>query len=566
MSGQDKKDKKKDDKKKGKDEASKAVIPIELDPPSGTRDFFPPEMRQQRYLYDKFREVARLYGFEEYDAPVLEHEDLYKRKAGEEITEQMYNFIDKDGARVTLRPEMTPSLARMILSLMRAETGEMSVVLPVKWFSIPQCWRYETTQRGRKREHYQWNMDIVGEKGILAEAELLSAICAFFESVGITSDDVGLKVNSRKVLNVVLRNAGVPDDRFAETCVILDKQDKIGADAVCAEFQKNVGLSAEVSKKIVRATAAKTLDEFAAVAGVQDSEEVKELRSLFELAKDYGYGDWIQFDASVVRGLAYYTGVVFEGFDKAGVLRAICGGGRYDRLISLYGSAKEVPCVGFGFGDCVIAELLKEKNVKPELPKTVDFVVAAFSQDFMGKALSVARKLRLAGKSVDIFTEPGKKLGKAYNYADRIGARKLALVAPSEWEKGLVRVKDLRVEDSAAVSDDEKQRDIPFEDLANIDSYFGGAPAAATSTPAAPTAAASGYKAAPRPVAPATAGPALEDFLKEHPYVGGYSPSARDRELYNELQRSSGRPTTQALARWYDHIESFPLVQRNGWN
>lgn len=564
MSGKEKKEKGQKDAKKaiGKVQGdSKAQVPIELEPPSGTRDFFPADMRQQRYLFDKFREVARLYGFQEYDAPVLEHEDLYKRKAGEEITQQMYNFVDKDDARVTLRPEMTPSLARMVLSLMRAETGEFSVQLPLKWFSIPQCWRYETCQRGRKREHYQWNMDIVGEKGILAEAELLSAVCAFFESVGITSADVGLKVNSRKVLGAMMTNAGVPIDRFAETCVILDKQDKIGADAVCAEFQKTVGLSAEVSKKIVDATAAATLDEFAVIAGVADSEEVKELRKLFELAEDYGYGDWVQFDASVVRGLAYYTGVVFEGFDKAGVLRAICGGGRYDRLLTLYGSPKEVACVGFGFGDCVIAELLREKNVKPDLPAQVDFVVAAFSQDFMGKALSVARKLRLAGKSVDVFTEPGKKLAKAYNYADRIGARKLALVAPNEWEQGLVRVKDLRVENSTAVSDEDKQKDIPFDDLANIDSYFGGA----KNTAAAPVQAPKGSATPAQPVAPAGVGPALEAFLVNHAYVGGFSPSAKDRELFNQLQRS-GRPATPALSRWYDHIESFPSAQRNGWN
>merc|ERR1719476_1103926 len=142
-----------------------------LEPPSGTRDFFPTEYRQQRYIFNKFRETASLYGFQEYDAPVLEHEELYTRKAGEEITQQMYNFVDKEGAAVTLRPEMTPSLARMVLSLMRAETGEMSVVLPLKWYSIPQCWRFETTQRGRKREHYQWNMDIVGAVDVTAEAE-----------------------------------------------------------------------------------------------------------------------------------------------------------------------------------------------------------------------------------------------------------------------------------------------------------------------------------------------------------------------------------------------------------
>merc|ERR1711957_394442 len=168
----------------------------------------------------------------------------------------------------------------------------MSVVLPLKWYSIPQCWRFETCQRGRKREHYQWNMDIVGVPSIYAEAELLSAVCTFFESVGITSKDIGLKVNSRKVLNAVTKKAGVPDDRFAETCVIIDKIDKIGPAEVKKELTEKVGLSDEVGNKIVAAMAAKTIDEFARIAEVGDSPEVQELRLLFDLADDYGYGDW----------------------------------------------------------------------------------------------------------------------------------------------------------------------------------------------------------------------------------------------------------------------------------
>mmetsp|Transcript_57127 Transcript_57127/g.88894 ORF Transcript_57127/g.88894 Transcript_57127/m.88894 type:complete len:454 (+) Transcript_57127:2-1363(+) len=452
---------------------------------------------------------------------------------------------------------------------MRAETGEFSVSLPLKWYSVPQCWRFETTQRGRKREHYQWNMDIVGDKSIHAEAELLSAICMFFEKVGITSKDVGLKINSRKVLNAVTKAAGVPDDKFAETCVIIDKKDKIGDAAVMEELVKNVGLPEEAAKKIVSAMGAPTLDEFAKLAGVVGSEEVEELRRLFDLAADYGYGDWIQFDASVVRGLSYYTGVVFEGFDKAGVLRAICGGGRYDRLLSLYGSPKEVPCVGFGFGDCVIVELLKEKKVLQEFKKQVDFVVAAFSQDFMGKAFSVARQLRLAGKTVDVFAEPGKKVAKAFNYADRLGADKIALIAPDEWSKGLVRIKNLRMANSSDIKDEDKQIDVPFNDLVNVDKYFGGGIKETSSSPqktsAAPPSGATSTQPSAGPEAPSGSGPDVEKFLVDHPYIGGFKPSARDCQLYEQLKASSGRPLTSALARWYDHIESFPVNQRKSW-
>jgi len=446
---------------------------VSVEPPSGTRDFFPAEMRLQRWLFNVFHKVAASYGFQEYDAPVLENEELYKRKAGEEITEQMYNFKDKEGAAVTLRPEMTPSLARMVLQLMRSETGAIAAVLPLKWYAIPQCWRFETTQRGRKREHYQWNMDVIGVSGITAEAELLSAVVSFFESVGVSSQDVGLKVNSRKVLSAVLQKSGVPDDKFAETCVIIDKLDKIGAEAVQKELMQKVGLEADVGQRIVQATGANTLDEFVELADVGESDEVKELRTLFELAADYGYADWLQFDASVVRGLAYYTGVVFEGFDRSGTLRAICGGGRYDKLLSLYGSVKEVPCVGFGFGDCVIVELLKEKNVLPALGAEVDYVVAAYNNSMTGKAMSVARSLRQAGNSVDLYPEAARKVKKAFKYADRVGAKRIAFVAPDEWESGLVRIKDLRGF-TADTPDEQKQRDVPLTDLANADAYFPG--------------------------------------------------------------------------------------------
>mmetsp|Transcript_32768 Transcript_32768/g.74931 ORF Transcript_32768/g.74931 Transcript_32768/m.74931 type:complete len:485 (+) Transcript_32768:51-1505(+) len=459
--------------------------PINVEPPSGTRDFFPEDMRFRNWLFDKFRTVGTLYGFQEYDAPVLEHDELYKRKAGEEITEQMYNFTDKEGANVTLRPEMTPSFARMVLSLMRAETGEVAALLPLKWFSIPQCWRFETTQRGRKREHYQWNMDMVGIASINAEVELLSAAVMLFESVGLSSREIVIRVNSRKVLAALLKKAGVPDDSFAETCVIVDKLDKLTADEVLKELKEKVGLSAEVGQTIIKATSAKTIDEFASLAQVGDSEDVQELQRLFTLAEDYGFADWLQFDASVVRGLAYYTGVVFEGVDRGGVIKTMVGGGRYDKLLSLYGSAKEVPCAGFGFGDIRLYEVLKEYNKLPELAAEVDFVVAAYNSDMMGKALQVARKLREAGKRVDVYPDQAKKVAKAFNFADRVGAQKIAFVAPDEWSKGLVRIKDLR-SFSADTPDEEKQKDVPFDDLFNVDTYFGGKAPPVPSKPAAP--------------------------------------------------------------------------------
>ncbi|EER13996.1 histidyl-tRNA synthetase, putative [Perkinsus marinus ATCC 50983] len=321
---------------------------ISFVPPSGTRDFFPDDMRIRDWLFSQWRAVSAQHGFSEYDAPVLENEHLYKRKAGEEIVEQMYNFVDKEDHHVTLRPEMTPTLARMVLSR----------VLPLKWFSIPQCWRFETTQRGRKREHYQWNCDIVGISDITAELELLATMVGFFKRVGLTSADVGIKVNSRAILQSVLKASGVGADEFAKVCVVIDKIDKIGRE----EVQRVVGVvsaaSIEEFKKLADENCTRGESERSSL-GVYPLSEMTDLEGLFDLARNYGIDDWLVFDASVVRGLAYYTGIVWEAFDRKGELRAIAGGGRYDRLLSLYGAPSEIPCVGFGFGDCVIYELLR---------------------------------------------------------------------------------------------------------------------------------------------------------------------------------------------------------------
>ena len=418
-------------------------------------------MRLQRWLFDHFRAVGARCGFEEYDAPVLERQELYKRKAGEEITQQMYSFTDKEQTEVTLRPEMTPSLARMVLG--RAQ----SAMLPLKWFSVPQCWRFETTQRGRKREHYQWNMDIVGCASVTAEVELLSAVVQFFRNIGIGSSDIGIKVNSRKVMASVLSAMGVGDDKFAPVCVVMDKFDKIGADAVIAELTETQGLPSETATKIVACLSCESVDDLASLCGEDvDSSGVDELKRLFELADAYGFGDWLVFDASVVRGLAYYTGVVFEGFDRAGELRAICGGGRYDKLLSLYGAVSEVPACGFGFGDCVVVELLKDKGILPDLPKSVDFVVAAFNENMQGAAMRATRLMREGGANVDLLLEPKKKVANTFDYANRVGARFIAFVAPSEWERGEVRIKDLRLGED--VPDEEKQLDVKVEDLGDV--------------------------------------------------------------------------------------------------
>jgi histidyl-tRNA synthetase len=453
---------------------------IDTNPPRGTRDFFPDDMRLRTWLFARWSDVARRFGFEQFDAPVLESEALFVRKAGEEITEQLYAFEDKGGRRVALRPELTPSLARLILA-----KGK-SLALPAKWWAIGQCWRYERTTRGRRREHYQWNMDVVGVAGVEAEAELLAAMATFFSDVGLTPSDVGIRVSSRKVLSAVLKINGVGDGMFARACVVVDKAEKLPREQVVAELAA-LGVGGEAAAGILDAMRCASLDELeglllAKVGGVQsggdagvsaggeqgaDGEQgaggdqggaaavraaVDDLRRLFELVSSYGFGEWLVFDASVVRGLAYYTGVVFEAFDRAGQLRAIAGGGRYDRLLGTFGGS-DAPCAGFGFGDAVIVELLRDRGLLPDVSRpSVDDVVFAMDESRRGDACACAARLRAGGRSVDLVLERGKKLKAALKAAERQGAARVVLVGGKEWdERRCVVVKDMGARTQAEV-------------------------------------------------------------------------------------------------------------------
>ena len=411
----------------------------------GTRDFYPEDMRIRNWLFDNFRAAARSHGFEEYDSPVLEHEELYTRKQGEEITQQLYNFEDKGGRRVALRPEMTPSLARMVM----ARAGAMPT--PIKWFSIPQCWRYERTQRGRGREHYQWNVDIWGSDAVQADAELLSVLVSFFQRVGLNADDLAISISSRKVLEEVLGSLGISGDAFAATCIIVDKMDKLPAEVVEQQLSEQ-GLDASAISVIQSTLGLSDLDSLAAALG-EGSGAVAELATLFDLIDSYGIADWVTFDASVVRGLAYYTGPVFEAHDRGGKLRAICGGGRYDRLLSSLGG-NDMPATGFGFGDMVIMELLNEKGLVPDIPSGNQDIVIAINEDLRSAAMSVATKLRASGRSVDLVLED-KRMKWAFRHAERTGAQRLVMVMPDEWAAGNVRIKELESgeESDVAVGD-----------------------------------------------------------------------------------------------------------------
>ncbi|KAF2312181.1 hypothetical protein GH714_028394 [Hevea brasiliensis] len=398
-----------------------AVQKIDVNPPKGTRDFPPEEMRLRNWLFNNFREVSRLYGFEEVDFPVLESEALFIRKAGEEIRDQLYCFEDRGNRRVALRPELTPSLARLVI-----QKGKL-VSLPLKWSAVGQCWRYERMTRGRRREHYQWNMDIVGVPEVTAEAELNSSIVTFFKRIGITASDVGFKVSSRKE---VLRCYSISENLFGKVCIIIDKIEKIPLDEIKKDL-KSVGMSEEAIEELLQVLSIKSLTKLEEVLGGA-GEAVADLKQLFSLAERFGYSEWIQFDASVVRGLAYYTGIVFEGFDREGKLRAICGGGRYDHLLSTFGG-DDIPACGFGFGDAVIVE---EKGIIPELSVQVENIVCALDHDLQGAAAKVATLLRDKGQSVDLVLE-NKPLKWVFKRAARINAQRLILVEIQSGKRDL---------------------------------------------------------------------------------------------------------------------------------
>jgi len=414
------------------------VTESSLQPVRGTRDFYPEAMRVRSWLFAQFREIARRFAFEEVDAPILEHGELFTRKAGEEIVDQLYHF-ELHKRHLALRPEMTPSIARMILA------RHKQLRLPLRWFAVTQNWRYERMTRGRKREHYQWNMDIWGETSVAAEAELIAAIFALLDALGLGDGSVKVRVNSRALLEETLHHGALRKrpEAFAPLCIVIDKLDKIGRDAVIDQLTDPAGmvaLSRADAEEVVALLEVKDFER-AAKNAPAGSAAVEALRTCFGLLESYGVRQHVVFDASVVRGLAYYTGIVFEGFDAAGSLRALCGGGRYDHLLETLGGP-QIPAVGFGFGDVVISELLADKGLLPNLPRSVDALIFPFEAEFRATAVRLATALRAQGLSVELVLGK-KKLRRIFEDAEHAGAKKLYSIGSEEIARGVARMKDL---------------------------------------------------------------------------------------------------------------------------
>ncbi|MHC5067615.1 MAG: histidine--tRNA ligase [Planctomycetota bacterium] len=402
---------------------------IDLQPVRGTRDFYPEDLRLRRWLFDHWRRTAESFGYQEYDACVLESEDLYVRKAGDEITGQLYNFADKGGRQVALRPEMTPSLARMVIG------RQGNLALPLRWFAIPQCFRYERMQRGRKREHFQWNMDVVGLDDVAAEVELMSAQIRFLEAVGVdvAAGEVVLKVSDRRILEGFLADLGITGEAFAAACVIIDKRDKIGREATTDQLI-DLGIDAKHSGRILDLLELSGIDAVIATVG-SDNPGAASLSRLLELADAAGIGSAIRIDPSVVRGLSYYTGTVWEVFANTGTFaRAIAGGGRYDALLTTLGG-KAASMVGFGLGDVPICEFLSELGRLPDLNPTLDLVIYPMSDGHFALANRIAAAQRQAGRTVAV-DYSCRRFKHVINRAEADGAAALLILGDREVAAG----------------------------------------------------------------------------------------------------------------------------------
>lgn len=408
--------------------------------PKGTRDFFPEEMAFQEHIFSSWHKTCRRFGFEQYEAPMFESLELYTQKSGSEIEQQLYTFADKKGRALALRPELTPSLARMV-----AARGT-ALKRPIRWYALPRLFRYEKMQKGRLREFFQLNMDILGIAECTADAELIAAVVAMMCDLGFTSADFTIHLSSRKLLEELFVSLGIAADQLRELYALLDKRNKIPAE----EF--SVQCSAILPDEQIR-TAVLRLFEGATLASIAETypnlAAPAELAKLFELLTAYGIADFCAFDISVVRGLAYYTGIVFEVFDKTRELRAIAGGGRYDNLVKLYGGP-DTPAVGFAAGDVVLAELMRAKGIVPKQPPRSTVFIASFSAE-SSAAICTATMLRSADIACE-FALKKSNIGKQLDQANAARVQFVVFVGGAEEAQQNVKIKNMTTGSEETIS------------------------------------------------------------------------------------------------------------------
>src|SRR5213594_1673442 len=397
----------------------------------GFRDFLPDDCAARNYIFARWREVARRYGFNEWDGPVLEPTDLYRKKSGAEIVDQLFNFTDKGDREVSMRPELTPTLARVVAA------HERAFKKPLKWFSIGQFFRYEKQQRGRLREHYQLNCDIIGESDFAAEIELIALCIDTLRTFGLTEKDFVVRISDREFWTDFLQEQKLPAEKWEE---VLQTIDKFGREPREKTVEKLGGLAYPVLKILGEGGKSEKLDQ------------------LINSLRGRGLADFVQIDVGIVRGLAYYTGIVFELFDRAGKFRAIAGGGRYDNLIAqLSDGAVSLPALGFAMGDVVLSELINEiPRAREAMQKAItndrkiDIYIVIAKEECRADALRQIQQLRDRGYLVD-YPLASEKVGKQFQTAEQLGAR-VAVLFGDEWPQ--LKIKDMATGEQQLVTKD----------------------------------------------------------------------------------------------------------------
>jgi len=410
---------------------------MKLPPVKGTRDFYPPDMAIRNFIIDGWKAVSLRNGFAEYDGPIFEYLKMFQIKSGDEIAEQLFSLKDRGGRDLAIRPEITPTLARMVNQQIN------SLPRPIKWFSVPRLCRAERPQRGRLREFFQWNIDIIGVDETIADAEVIFTALDYLQQAGLTADDIVVRISSREMLAGVLKSTGFAGSELEPLYAILDKRNKIPAD-VFEKILAGAVADADKCSALLEVMQTGSLEQVGSLPNLSQAakESIGRLNRLFELLEVMGVGDFCVFDIGIVRGLAYYTGIVFEIYDKANSLRAIGGGGRYDDLLKQFGGPA-IPATGFGIGDCVLGILLEEKALlkKQIEARRPDFFVAYIDEKFFKNAIEVAAKLRRFGLSAE-FSYKSTNLSKQLKEASTKGAQKCIIIG-EEFKKGRLSVKDM---------------------------------------------------------------------------------------------------------------------------
>ncbi len=408
-----------------------------IQPVKGTRDFYPEAMAQRVWLYERIRAVARRFGYQEYEGPILEPIALYAAKSGDELVkEQAFILTDRGGDELALRPELTPTLARMVAQ------KQAQLPRPIRWWSFGPFWRYERPQKGRTREFFQWNIDLLGVDDPRADAELLAVAAGFFREVGLGTGQVILQVNNRRLMDRCLAGLGIEGEGKKLAFRLIDKRDKLDPPK-WAEYGGSLGFTAAQIADLSRLLENREL--------WRDSEE---LVQLFKILEAYETGEMVRYEPSVIRGLDYYTGTVFEARDADGEFRAILGGGRYDNLVADVGG-DPVPGVGFAMGDVVVSLVMQKYGQLPAIkPAPARALVTIFSPDLSSASVRAAMRLRGAGIDVEIYPEPAK-MAKQVRYADQLGIPFAVILGPEEAAQGRVALKELATGDQVVLTIEE---------------------------------------------------------------------------------------------------------------